>query len=158
MPDPRPRLDARCPNPDPHRERRLRQIHIRREYRDLQGMQLAFHGVRSGRGFPQLNVIEQEHCYVITAEIPGVTPGQIEVTTDSRYLTIRGVRQPPEEAREDSFRRQERHHGQWQRKIELPDRVSEDGMKADYTAGILSITRPKAASLVSRQITVNEGP
>jgi len=126
--------------------------------RMLQGMQLAFHGVRSGRRFPQLNVVELEDCYVITAEIPGVTPGQIEVTTDSRYLTIRGVRQPPEEAREDSFRRQERYHGQWQRKIELPDRVSEEGMKADYTAGILRITLPKAASLISRQITVNEGP
>jgi HSP20 family protein len=123
----------------------------------LHGMQL-FHGVRSGRRFPQLNVVELDEAYVVTAEIPGVSPGQIEVTTDSRYLTIRGTRQPAEEAREDSFRRQERFCGQWQRKIELPDRVDEEGMKADYVAGILRIILPKAPSTVARQITVNEGP
>ncbi len=137
-------------DPFGHFERQLDQM--------LQGMQLAFHGVRSGRRFPQLNVVEIENAYVVTAEIPGVSPGQIEVTTDSRYLTIRGTRQPPEEARDDSFRRQERFSGQWQRKIELPDRVDEDGMKADYVAGILRIILPKAPSTVARQIFVNEGP
>jgi HSP20 family protein len=124
----------------------------------LQGVHLTLHGVRPGRRFPHVNLLESDYCYVLTAEIPGVDPRQIEVTTASGYLTIKGNRTPPEEAREDSFRRQERFHGPWQRTIQLPDRVDEDGMKADYSAGVLRVTLPKAPSSLPRQIAVNDGP
>jgi HSP20 family protein len=125
--------------------------------RMLQGMNISLHGVRFGRRFPQINLLETATCYVLTAEIPGLDPKQLEVTTASGYLTIKGNRLPPQEAREDSFRRQERFHGPWQRTIQLPERVDEDGMKADYTAGVLRVTLPKAPSAVPRQIKVNEG-
>lgn len=123
----------------------------------LQSVNLTLHGVRFGRRFPQLNLLDQGDCYVVTAEIPGADPGQLEVTTASGYLTIKGVRKPPEEAREDAFRRQERFHGPWQRSIQLPDRVLEDEMRAEYTNGILRITVPRAPSTIPRQIKVNEG-
>jgi len=124
----------------------------------LQGVNMTLHGVRFGRRFPQVNLLEREDCYVLVAEIPGVDLQQLEVTTASGYLTIKGNRLPPEEAREDAFRRQERFHGPWQRTIQLPDRVDEDGMKADYSAGILKVTLPKAPSTAPRHIIVNEGP
>ncbi|MFO0979615.1 MAG: Hsp20/alpha crystallin family protein [Planctomycetaceae bacterium] len=122
----------------------------------LQGVNLSLHGVRFSRRFPQVNLLELDDAYVLTAEIPGVDPKALEVTTASGYLTIKGTRVPPEEAREDSFRRQERFHGPWQRKIQLPDRINEDGMRADYTAGVLRVTLPKAPSATPRQIRVNE--
>jgi HSP20 family protein len=124
----------------------------------LQGVSLTLHGVRFGRRFPQLNLLEMTDRYVLTAEIPGADLKQLEVTTASGYLTIKGNRQPPEEAREDAFRRQERFHGPWQRTIQLPERVDEEGMKADYSAGILRVMLPKAPSTTPRQIKVNEGP
>jgi len=124
----------------------------------LQGVNLTLHGVRFGRRFPQLNLLETEEAYILTSEIPGVDLKQLEVTTTTGYLTIKGNRLPPEEAREDAFRRQERFHGPWQRTIQLPDRVNEDGMTADYSAGILRVTLPKAPSATPRQIPVNEGP
>ncbi len=124
----------------------------------LQGVNLTLHGVRFGRRFPQVNLLELENCYMLTAEIPGVDLKQLEVTTASGRLTIKGNRQPPEEAREDAFRRQERFHGPWQRVIQLPDRVDEEGMKADYSAGVLRVTLPKAPSTTPRQIIVNEEP
>lgn len=124
----------------------------------LQGVNMTLHGVRFGRRFPQINLMEKDDCYVLVAEIPGVDLNQLEVTTASGYLTIKGNRLPPEEAREDAFRRQERFHGPWQRTIQLPDRVNEEGMKADYTAGILKVTLPKSPSTAPRQIRVNEGP
>ncbi len=123
----------------------------------LQGVNLTLHGVRIGRRFPQVNLLELEDCYVLTAEIPGIDLKQLEVTTALGCLTIKGIRTPPEEAREDTFRRQERFHGPWQRTIQLPDRVHEEGMKADYSAGILRVTLPKAPSTAPRQIKVNEG-
>ena len=124
----------------------------------LQGVSLTLHGVRFGRRFPQVNLMEMGDCYVLTAEIPGADLKQLEVTTASGYLTIKGNRLPPEEAREDAFRRQERFHGPWQRTIQLPERVDEERMKADYSAGILRVMLPKAPSTTPRQIKVDAGP
>ena len=122
----------------------------------LQGVHLSLHGVRFSRRFPQVNLLELEDCYLITAELPGIDLQQLEVTTASGFLTIRGVRDVPEEAREDSFRRQERFQGAWQRKIPLPDRVDEERMTADYAAGILRVTLPRVSSSQPRQIPVSE--
>ena len=97
----------------------------------LQGVNLTLHGVRFSRRFPQLNLLDLGSSYLVTAEIPGVDPSNLDVTTASGVLSIRGVRQPPEEAREDAFRRQERFQGPWQRSLQLPDRVDEENMKAD---------------------------
>lgn len=122
----------------------------------LEGVNLTLHGVRFSRRFPQINLLDLDHCFLVTAEIPGVDPQNLEVTTSSGVLTIRGVRQPPEEAREDAFRRQERFQGPWQRSVQLPDRVDEDNMKAEYSAGVLRITLPKAPSSTPRHIKVTE--
>lgn len=124
----------------------------------LQGVNLTLHGVRFSRRFPQVNLQDAGDKYVLTAEIPGIEVSQLEVTIAANCLTIRGTRLPPEEAREEAFRRQERFHGPWQRKIQLPDRVDEDGMRADYSTGVLRVILPKSPSSAARQIKVNEGP
>ena len=121
----------------------------------LQGVSLSLHGVRFGRRFPLLNLLETVDGYLLTAEIPGVDPSQIEVTISGGYLSIRGVRPVPEEARSDSFRRQERFNGPWQRKVQLPERVDEDRMKAEYSAGVLRISLPRTVSTPPRQILVS---
>jgi HSP20 family protein len=124
----------------------------------LQGVNLSLHGVRSARRFPMMNLIEKPEHFVLTAEVPGVDISDLEVTASGGRLTIKGVRRSPDEARDDTFRRQERFQGNWQRSIQLPDRVEEDGLKAEYTSGVLRITLAKAASSVARNIPVTEGP
>ncbi|MEZ6062536.1 MAG: Hsp20/alpha crystallin family protein [Planctomycetaceae bacterium] len=124
----------------------------------LQGMNLTLQGVRSVRRFPPVNLIEFPDRFLLTAEIPGMDVNDLEITAAGGLLTIKGVRRPPEEARDDSFRRQERFQGPWQRSIQLPDRVDEEGLKAEYTAGVLRILLPKAELAPSRSIPVVEGP
>ncbi|MCH2211390.1 MAG: Hsp20/alpha crystallin family protein [Fuerstiella sp.] len=124
----------------------------------LQGVNLSLHGVRSARRFPLVNLIEKTDHFLLTAEVPGVDINDLEVTAADGRLTIRGIRRPPEESQDDSFRRQERFQGNWQRTIQLPDRIHEDGLKAEYSAGVLRITLAKATSGVARNIPVTEGP
>ena len=123
----------------------------------LQGVNLSLHGVRSARRFPSINLLEKPDHFILTAEVPGVDINDLEVTSADGRLSIKGVRRSPEEARDDTFRRQERFQGNWQRTIQLPDRVTEDGMKAEYSAGVLRIILTKAASGVARNIPVTEG-
>lgn len=123
----------------------------------LQGMNLSLQ-TRSPRRFPLINLLDEGSRYVLTAEIPGMELSDLEVTAANGLLTLKGVRKAPLEAREDSFRRQERFQGSWVRTLQLPDRIDEDGMKAEYTLGILKITLPKVAGTAARSIPVIEGP
>ena len=123
----------------------------------LQGMNMSLQG-RSNRRFPLINLRDLGAEFLLTAEIPGVDADSIEVTVSGGVLTIRGTRESPPEAREDTFRRQERFQGAWQRSVQLPDRIDEAEMKADYTAGILRITLPRSQDTISRTIPVTEGP
>lgn len=123
----------------------------------LQGMNLNLQG-RSNRHFPLINLFDQGDHFILTAEIPGVELSDLEVTIANGILTIKGVRKTPPEAREDSFRRQERFQGSWQRNLQLPERIDDEGMKAEYTAGILRVILPKTQDSVVRSIAVTEGP
>ncbi len=123
----------------------------------LQGVNLTLQA-RSARRFPLINLVEDAEKYLLTAEIPGVDMADLELTAANSVLTIKGVRNPPPEAREDSFRRQERFQGAWQRTLQLPDGINDEEMKAEYTAGILKVTLPKVAGSTARSIPVTEGP
>ncbi len=123
----------------------------------LQGMNMSLQG-RSNRRFPLVNLLDHGDCFVLTAEIPGVDLADLDVSVANGVLCIKGVRKVPPEAREDAFRRQERFQGAWQRNLQLPERIDEEGMKADYTAGILRVTLPKTQDSSVRSIPVTEGP
>ncbi|MEQ9409200.1 MAG: Hsp20/alpha crystallin family protein [Fuerstiella sp.] len=123
----------------------------------LEGMNITLQA-RSNRRFPLINLFDHGDRFVLTAEIPGVDVADLEVTVANGVLTIKGVRKPPKEAREDSFRRQERFQGSWQRNLQLPERIDDEGMKADYTAGILRVILPKTTDSIVRSIPVTEGP
>ena len=123
----------------------------------LQGMNMSLQA-RSNRHFPLVNLLDHGDRFVITAEVPGMDVSDLEVTVNNGVLSIKGMRKAPPEAREDSFRRQERFQGAWQRSLQLPERIDDQKMSADYTAGILSVTLPKTQDSVVRNIPVTEGP
>lgn len=123
----------------------------------LQGMNFSLQA-RSARRFPLINLLDAGDHFLLTAEIPGVALEDLELTAAEGVLTIKGVRKAPEEAREDSFRRQERYQGNWQRSLQLPARIDEEGLKAEYTLGVLRVTLPKAAGAIARSIPISEGP
>lgn len=123
----------------------------------LAGVSLSFHGVRLGRQYPPVNLYELEDGLLLTAEIPGTRPDDLELTVADGSLTLKGVRSGPENIPDERFRRQERPRGPWQRKIALPERVQEDGLKAEFSNGVLKIFLPRAAAATPRQIPVSEG-
>lgn len=123
----------------------------------LQSVNLSFQGLRFGRQYPPINLYDLDDHYLITAELPGVSTEDLDLTIADGVLTIRGGRAGEEQADESRFRRQERPCGNWQRSISLPERVSEDGLKADLTNGVLKITLPRAVEEKPRQIQVTGG-
>ena len=120
----------------------------------LRGVNLTFQGIRLGRQYPPINLYELADEYLLVAEVPGTKNDDLDLSVAGGVLTIRGKRGGMESVPEDRFRRQERFHGSWQRGISIPDRVREEGLRAELTNGILKIHLPKAETARPRSIPV----
>lgn len=115
------------------------------------------HRLRNVREYPPLNIHDAGDVYVLTAQIPGMAPDEVELTISGETLTMRGERKRPEGVKDESYRRQERPVGRWSRTITLPDRVDSAQVSASFANGILVVQLPKAESAKPRHITVGSG-
>ncbi len=123
----------------------------------LASVSIGFQGVRIGRQFPPVNLYETGDELLLTAELPGVKPEDLEVTVADGVLTLKGKRGGPDGVPDDRFRRQERYRGGWQRSLQLPERVLEEELSAEFTNGLLRIRLPRAPVSQPRQIKVIDG-
>jgi HSP20 family protein len=113
-----------------------------------------FQSARQVHSYPPLNLYDAGDRYVLSAQLPGVTPADIDLTITGETLTIRGERKRAEGIKDDSYRRQERPMGRWTRTITLPDRVDSTQVGATFADGILTVAIPKAEDAKPRHITV----
>lgn len=118
----------------------------------LRDVNVAFQG-GVGRRYPLVNLYECEDKFLLTAEVPGTELTDLEVTVADGVLNLKGDRKSAA-TNSDSFRRQERFQGAWQRSIRIPERVEADKMSASLVDGVLTITLPKAKQTQLRHIPV----
>lgn len=112
---------------------------------------------------PQLkmDVEEDEHCYTVRAEIPGVDKENINVTIDGNHVSISAEVRRENEARENgengSVRslRKERYYGKVSRAFALENEVDEAQSEASYKDGVLQLTLPKKTVTSAKKLTVN---
>lgn len=114
-------------------------------------------GIRFGREYPPVNVYELPDGLLLTAELPGTRPEDLEVFVADGVLTLKGKRIGAEGIPDDRYRRQERLRGTWQRSLTLPERIQEDRMSAEFINGVLKVRLPKAPATAARQIPVSDG-
>jgi HSP20 family protein len=116
-----------------------------------------FRAARRAQNYPPLNLYDAGERYVLSAQLPGMTPADIDLSITGETLTLRGERKQSEGVKDDSYRRQERPMGRWTRTITLPDRVDRAQVGASFSDGILTVSLPKAEEAKPRQITVTAG-
>jgi HSP20 family protein len=106
---------------------------------------------------PAVDITERKDTYLVTAELPGVSPADLEVTFQDSLLTIQGERHPADEVPEDKVHRAEQRYGAFRRSITLPSHVQADKIEATTQDGVLQILVPKAHEARARHIQVNHG-
>jgi len=112
----------------------------------------------SGQGAnPPINVFDDGAGAVIVAEVPGLEPGQIELGSQRRTLTIRSERKPRNAEQAVGYHRRERSFGAFSRSVQLPDDLDLQKASAKYENGLLVVRVPKAESAKPRQITIQAG-
>jgi len=105
---------------------------------------------------PAVDIREDEKAYVLTADLPGVKPEDIDVTMEKGILTIRGNRDEAKEDEDRGYKRYERVRGSFMRRFALPDTANGDDIEAKTEHGVLHVTIPKHAEPQPRRITVNQ--
>lgn len=103
--------------------------------------------------FPALNVSEDGECLYVRAELPGVNPGDLEITTQDDTLVIKGERKIP--AIEGvNYHRREREAGMFQRALTIPVKIDESKISAVFGDGVLTVTLPKAPEAKPQKISI----
>jgi HSP20 family protein len=136
---------------------------IRREFDQL--LDRVWHGGLStapldGQDWaPSIDVAESSEAYEVRVEVPGLGPDDVEVSVQSRIVTIKGCK-PPSAARGDDLRRvrTECRFGSFCRRLELPTPVQEDAVMARCKNGVLDIVIPKKPEAKGRTVTVIAEP
>jgi HSP20 family protein len=104
---------------------------------------------------PAVDIREEENCYLITADVPGVNTKDIDVTLEDGVLSIKGERNSEKEASEAGYRRRERTHGTFLRQFTLPDTVDANSISATARDGVLEVTIPKQEKPAAKKIAVS---
>jgi HSP20 family protein len=100
-------------------------------------------GIQARPWSPAVDIVETENELVLKADVPGVELKDIDIQLENGTLTVKGERKSEQEEKGKGFHRMERSHGSFVRYFTLPETVNAEQVKADYQAGVLTITLPK---------------
>jgi HSP20 family protein len=114
-------------------------------------------GWSTAPSYPAMNVWTDQDGVVVTAELPGVDPDDIDISVQNDTLTLRGNRAPDEVPEGGTYHRRERGSGSFTRSFQLPFQVESAKVAASYEKGVLNITLPRAEVDKPKKIAIKAG-
>lgn len=135
-------------------------IAIREPWGLLNRLSREFEGLSTGTPptdvafIPPVDVREEADRFVVVADLPGVTPENIEVTAEKGVLTLRGERKTEKRVESTGYERIERVSGSFTRRFALPENVQADAIKARFTHGVLEVSIPKQPEVAAKRVPV----
>ena len=92
--------------------------------------------------------------YVLTADLPGIDPGSVDIDVDGQLLTIRAERTLTTGEGVKWITR-EREAASFLRQLNLGQGIDTERISANYNNGVLSVTIPVSEKAKPRKIEVN---
>jgi HSP20 family protein len=114
------------------------------------------------RWVPPVDLVEAEDHFVLRADLPGLSEGDVQIEVQDGTLTISGERKAEHEQRERGWYRVERQFGRFSRSLTLPEGVDAGGIAAEFDRGVLTVRIPKPEERKPRRVEIkassNGGP
>nr|WP_288452815.1 sugar-transfer associated ATP-grasp domain-containing protein [uncultured Microbacterium sp.] len=126
--------------------------HFREMAEGLDGFAIKPAKGSGGKGITVITGRDGDH-YVLTADLPGVDPGSIDVDVDGQLLTIRAERTLPS-GEGVSWITREREAGAYLRQLQLGRGIDTETISASYRDGVLSVTLPVSEKAKPRKVAV----
>ncbi|MEN6317390.1 MAG: Hsp20/alpha crystallin family protein [Syntrophaceae bacterium] len=104
--------------------------------------------------FPAVNVWLGKDDVIVTAELPGMDPGSIDISVAADTLTLSGAREKEVLKEGENYHRQERNYSNFTRTLQLPYQVNAGKVSAKYEKGILHIKLPRSEETKPKKISI----
>lgn len=102
-----------------------------------------------------LDIAETDDEVIVTAEVPGVDPKEVDISLRDNVLAIKGEKKHEEEEKGKDYQRLERAYGAFSRRVTLPSYIDPDKVHATYKDGILTVTIGKKTEAKPKVIRVD---
>jgi HSP20 family protein len=107
--------------------------------------------------YPPVIVYMNDNCAKLVMKLPGVKLEDLDVRVNRDTVTLKGSRKAEALPEGAEYLRRERGLGSFARSFGLPFMIDGDAVEASYTAGILTVTLPKARIEQPRKVTIQSG-
>jgi HSP20 family protein len=104
--------------------------------------------------WPAIDIADQEHEYVVKAEVPGCRIEDIELSVSGNILTISGEKKQEQEVKEKGYYHVERSFGSFRRDLNLAGDVDIAKIDAECKNGVLTVRLPKTEKGKTAKIKV----
>lgn len=119
--------------------------------RAFRGFDLSPHGfnrpllsrLNDGLLRPTLDLGATDKEYTVSVEVPGVDEKDVKIEIANDTLTIRGEKKQEIEEKDKNYYRMERSYGSFQRVLSLPEDADQEGIKATFKNGVLTVNMPR---------------
>jgi HSP20 family protein len=112
-------------------------------------------GVR--RWVPAMDLVETDDSFVLRADLPGLSEGDVNIELEENVLTVSGERKAEHEERKEGYYRVERATGTFRRSLTLPEGVNADAIGATFDKGVLEVKIPKPEERKPRKVQIQVG-
>jgi HSP20 family protein len=109
------------------------------------------------RWIPAMDLVETEHEFVLRADLPGLSEGDVSIELEDNVLTVAGERKSEREERKEGYYRVERASGAFSRTLTLPEGVDPESVKASFDRGVLEVRIPKPEQRKPRKVAISVG-
>lgn len=103
---------------------------------------------------PLTDVHEDKDNYSLHLDLPGVKKEDVKITYNNGQIAISGERNYEKTEKNQTYHHVERAFGKYYRAFNLPEKIIEDKIDAEFKDGILNITIPKAEEAKPKLIDV----
>lgn len=103
---------------------------------------------------PLVDITEDDHEYLIKAELPEVRKEDVKVTVEHGTLHISGERKLEKEENGRHYHRIERSYGSFVRSFVLPDDADAQKVNAEFKDGVLRVRVQKNEKALPKSIEI----
>jgi HSP20 family protein len=114
-------------------------------------------GTSLRRWVPAMDLVETEDSFVLKADLPGLTEGDVNVEVEDKVLTVSGERKAEHEDKREGYVRVERSYGTFRRSLTLPEGIDAEAVQATFENGVLEVRIPKPEERKPRKVAIQVG-
>ena len=105
---------------------------------------------------PAVDIVESPDAYTLTADLPGLTKADVNLTVEEGVLTLTGERKNEQSEGNEFGHRYERAYGKFSRSFELGSAVETCKIKAEFRNGMLKVELPKVEASKPYEVSIAE--